>query len=133
VLGLVSELNRLYRDEPPLHARDHDPSGFEWLVADDADAGVVAFIRRGGPYGDEILAAMNYTPVVREGYHLGVPHGGRWHEVLNSDAERFWGTGVGNLGVVVATPEPHAGRPFSMRLTLPPLGALLLKRHGAEG
>jgi 1,4-alpha-glucan branching enzyme len=133
VLALVSELNRLYRDEPPLHALDHDPSGFEWLVPDDADAGVVAFVRRGGAYGDEIIAVMNYTPVVREGYLLGVPRGGRWHEILNSDADRFWGTGVGNLGGVDAIPEPHAGRPCSLRLTVPPLGALLLKHHGAEG
>jgi 1,4-alpha-glucan branching enzyme len=94
---------------------------------------VIAFLRRGGAYGDEILAVMNYTPVVRDGYLLGVPSGGRWHEILNSDAEPFWGSGVGNLGSVESQPTPHKGYPHSLRVTVPPLGAVLLKRHGGEG
>ncbi|MHC4471890.1 MAG: 1,4-alpha-glucan branching protein GlgB [Planctomycetota bacterium] len=133
ILALVRELNRIYREEPALHARDHDPAGFEWLEADDSAAGVIAFLRRGGAYGDEILAVMNYTPVVRDGYLLGVPSGGRWHEILNSDAEPFWGSGVGNLGSVESQPTPHKGYPHSLRVTVPPLGAVLLKRHGGEG
>jgi 1,4-alpha-glucan branching enzyme len=128
VQDLVATLNRLYRREPSLHQRDFEPAGFEWLAADDVENSVYAFARRGREPGDTMVCVFNFTPVPRHDYHLGMPEEGSWHEVLNTDAEMFGGSNQGNLGGVTAVAEPSHGRPFSARLTLPPLGALFLKR-----
>lgn len=121
----VSDLARFYREEPAMHVRDFDASGFEWIDANDAEQSVFTFLRRDGPR--VVVVACNATPVPRHGYRVGVPRGGRWAEVLNSDAEIYGGSGVGNLGGVDAEEVPHHGRPFSVLLTLPPLGAVLLR------
>ncbi len=126
VFRLVAELNRLYREEPALHEMDCDPRGFEWVEADDAEHSVVAFLRKGRRPERALLAVLNCTPVPREDYRLGVPRGGPWREILNTDAAEFGGSGVGNPGGPEAREIPRHGLPFSLALRLPPLGALLL-------
>ncbi|GIV94126.1 1,4-alpha-glucan branching protein GlgB [Chloroflexus sp.] len=126
---LISDLNRLYRTEPALYELDCDPRGFEWIDANDADASVYSFLRK-SRYGEQILIVINATPVVREDYRIGVPVGGWWRELFNSDSEYYWGSGQGNAGGVMAEAIPTHGREFSLRLRLPPLGALFLKHAG---
>ncbi|MBO9317613.1 MAG: 1,4-alpha-glucan branching protein GlgB [Chloroflexus sp.] len=129
VQRLISDLNRLYRTEPALHELDCDPRGFEWVDANDADSSVYSFLRKSRA-GEHILIVLNATPVVREDYRIGVPLGGWWRELLNSDSEYYWGSGQGNAGGVMAEAVPSHGREFSLRLRLPPLGALFLKHSG---
>ncbi len=129
VQRLISDLNRLYRTEPALHELDCDPRGFEWVDANDADSSVYSFLRKSRA-GEHILIVLNATPVVREDYRIGVPFGGWWRELLNSDSEYYWGSGQGNAGGVMAEAVPSHGREFSLRLRLPPLGALFLKHSG---
>lgn len=126
VQRLVVDLNRAYRGLPALHARDADPSGFAWVVGDDAAQSIFAFLRRGGPDDAPVLVALNFTPIPRHGYRIGVPHGGRWREVLNTDALDYGGAGLGNNGGVNAEPIASHGFTHSLPLTLPPLAALLL-------
>jgi len=123
----VKDLNRLYREESSLHTLDFEREGFEWIDFHDADTGVVSFLRKGRPEAIAVLVVCNLTPVPRHGYRIGVPVGGRWRELLNSDAELYGGSGQGNFGGVGAEPIPTHGRPFSLSLTLPPLGILFLK------
>jgi len=122
----ISDLNRLYRNEPAMHQGDCHAGGFEWIDASDAAASVMSFLRRGDD-GTSVLVVCNFTPVPRTDYRVGVPHGGYWRELLNSDATVYWGSGMGNAGGVTAEPESGNGRPYSVRLTLPPLGVLFLK------
>ena len=128
--GIVSDLNRLYVNEPSLHELDCDPAGFEWVDASDTDSSVYSFLRRGKTTGDVMLVVINATPVVRANYRIGVPRGGWWREMLNSDAGEYWGGGIGNSGGMMADPEPVHGRDHSLNLTLPPLGALFFKSEG---
>jgi 1,4-alpha-glucan branching enzyme len=123
----VQDLNRLYREEPALHSLDFDPHGFEWIDCSDSQQSVLSLLRKGSASSEVILAVFNFTPVPRFGYQIGVPLKGLWEELLNSDAERYGGSGLGNLGGVEAAACPVHGRPFSLKLTLPPLGALFLK------
>ena len=123
---LVTELNRLYQEEPALHEGDLDESGFEWIAANDSEQSVICFLRRGGE-GREVLVALNFTPTPRYAYRVGVPHGGFWHEIFNSDAVDYGGSGHGNMGGVQAAPFAFHGRPHSLNLTLPPLGAVFLR------
>jgi 1,4-alpha-glucan branching enzyme len=122
----LSDLNRLYRAEPALHEYDCDPRGFEWIDCADAAGGVIAFLRKGSDPDACTLVVCNFTPVVRSDYRVGVPRGGIWRELLNSDAPVYWGSGQGNLGRVHAEPVEHHGRPFSLALTVPPLAVLFL-------
>ena len=122
----VQDLNRLYREEPALHGLDFESGGFEWVIADDADNSVIAFLRK-GRQGDSVLVVCNWTPVPREQYRVGVPRGGVWRELINSDAKEYWGSGWGNLGQKEAEPVAWNGRSHSLRLALPPLSALFLK------
>ncbi len=124
---LVGELNRLYQEETALHQLDTDAAGFEWIAADDVENSVYAFLRRGRDPRQALLAVFNCTPLPRFDYRIGVPTGGRWAEVLNTDAVCFGGSNQGNVGGVQAAPVSAHGRPFSLTLTLPPLGALYLK------
>jgi 1,4-alpha-glucan branching enzyme len=124
---LVRDLNALQSAEPALHERDSDPSGFEWIVGDDRAQSVLAWLRvADGRDGRPVLAVANWTPVVRHDYRLGVPCAGRWRELLNSDAEHYGGSDVGNLGAVDAVPVPYGRFSWSLTLTLPPLGLLVL-------
>jgi 1,4-alpha-glucan branching enzyme len=124
---LVRDLNRCYRAEPALHELDCDASGLEWVEGNDADQSVYAFLRRGVTPEDSVLVVLNFTPVVRHGYRVGVDTAGVYRELLNSDAREYGGSGVGNLGAVTAEPAAWHGRPCSLSLTLPPLGALFLR------
>ncbi len=123
----VRDLNRLYASEPCLYELDHQPAGFEWVDCNDSDASVISYLRRGVSTKASILAVLNFTPIPRHGYRIGVPWGGHWDELLNSDAHAYDGSGQGNFGGVVAEAVPHHGRSHSLALTLPPLGAVILK------
>ena len=123
----VTDLNRLHREEPALHDLDFDEAGFEWVIVDEADNGVLSFLRKGKKAGEAILIACNWTPVPRTGYRIGVPRSGVWKELLNSDAKEYWGSGWGNLGKKEAEKVPWNGRPYSLNLALPPLSILFLK------
>jgi 1,4-alpha-glucan branching enzyme len=121
----VGDLNRCYASTPALHELDADPSGFEWVHAHDAAAGVLVFLRRSSD-GGMVLCAYNFTPVLRPHYRVGAPAGGRWRELLNSDAAVYGGSGAGNMGGLDAQDEPLHGRSHSLSLTLPPLGCVML-------
>jgi 1,4-alpha-glucan branching enzyme len=123
VARLVGDLNRLYRELDALQG-DFDPEGFGWIVADD-DANDVLGWRRSGPSA-AVVAVLNLTPVVRDHYRLGVPIGGEWLELCNTDASVYGGSGVGNLGRISADEVPSHGFASSLELRLPPLAALLL-------
>ena len=127
VQNWVAELNRLYRSEPALHELDYDPAGFEWVDCNDSLTSTISLLRKSESAKETILIVCNFTPVPRLGYRIGVPYGGYWRELLNSDALDYGGSGMGNLGGVSAQDEPAHGRPYSLRLTLPPLAALFLK------
>jgi 1,4-alpha-glucan branching enzyme len=122
----VEDLNSLYRAEPALHQLDFDPAGFQWVIGNDADNSVFAFLRHPRDPGRDILAIFNFTPVPRYGYRVGVRRG-VWQEVLNSDAAEYGGSGVGNWGQVEAIPIPSHGQLYSLPLTLPPLGAVFFR------
>ena len=126
VQKLVGDLNRLYREEPALHEQDDAPQGFQWLIGDDAINSVYAWLRWSKD-GQPVLVVANFTPVPREGYAVGVPFGGRWSEVINSDADTYAGSNYGNGGEVFAQDEPRHGQPASLSLNLPPLGVLILR------
>jgi 1,4-alpha-glucan branching enzyme len=119
----VTDLNHLLRAQPSLSERDHDPDGFSWGIADDADQGTLSFLRYSSG-GMPLLFVANFTPVVRNNARVPVPRGGFWRELLNSDAHVYGGSGVGNLGGVDAHPAPLRDHLWSLTITLPPLGAL---------
>ncbi len=123
----VRDLNRCYRDTPALYELDFSPDGFEWLDCSDAEASVIAFLRKARSHAGEVLVVCNFTPVVRESYRVGVPRGGLWRERLNSDAREYGGGGQGNLGTVEAAPLASHGHFHSLSLRLPPLGVLYLQ------
>jgi len=124
---LIGELNRLYRDLAPMHAMDRDPRGYEWLDANDADHSVLSFMRK-SEGAEPVVAIFNFTPEPRHNYRVGVDTQDVWQEILNTDAVDFGGTGHGNRGSIGSTPIPSHRRPWSLNLTLPPLGALFLRR-----
>jgi 1,4-alpha-glucan branching enzyme len=125
--SLVRDLNRLYRAEPALCEGDNDPAGFQWIDANNADENVIAFMRIAPTSGSRIVCLCNFAPVVREGYRIGVPVGGIYREILNTDAQIYGGSNVGNAGAVMAQDSPSHGMPFSLTLRLPPLGVLWLE------
>jgi 1,4-alpha-glucan branching enzyme len=124
----VAALNHAYAEEPALHELDRDGRGFEWIDANDTQTSVLSFLRhaRSGP---PILVLCNFTPVTRFDYQVGVPQGGFWKEILNSDAIEHGGSGQGNLGGVSTEELPSHGRPYSLRLTLPPLSTAFFKQE----
>jgi 1,4-alpha-glucan branching enzyme len=126
VQSLVRDLNHAYKDERALWALDFDPSGFYWLEPNDADGNVVAFARQSRGGEDVLVCVLNLAPVVREGYRVGLPRGGRWREVINTDAARYGGSGVSNGGTVTADDTPWHDQAHSAALDLPPLGVIWL-------
>jgi 1,4-alpha-glucan branching enzyme len=124
---LVADLNRLYKSEPSLFQVDFDWQGFEWMDCNDADASTLSFIRHAKKPDDFILVVCNFTPVVRTDYRVGVPKPGFYEEIMNTDAAIYGGSNIGNAGGVAAEPVPWLGRDHSLKLTLPPLGALFFK------
>ncbi|HKN77207.1 MAG TPA: 1,4-alpha-glucan branching protein GlgB, partial [Candidatus Acidoferrum sp.] len=127
VQKLVRDLNKLLAAEPALHEVDFNWQGFEWIDANDADNSVFAFARHGKKPEDLLIVILNATPVVREGYRIGVPQPGFYSEILNTDAAGYGGSNVGNLGGQNASDQPSQGRANSLCLTLPPLAAVFLK------
>jgi 1,4-alpha-glucan branching enzyme len=126
VHALVRELNRVYRDEPALWERDHDPAGFNWLEANDASNNVLAFARFGSDATRPLVCVCNLSPEVRHAYRVGLPSPGRWVERLNTDSTYYGGSDVGNLGGVDCEARPWHEQPFSAEVTLPPLAVLWL-------
>jgi 1,4-alpha-glucan branching enzyme len=123
----VRDLNLAYREEPALFTQDFTPRGFQWIDCNDMEQSVISFLRRGVDPEDLVLVVGNFTPVPRYHYRVGVPRGGFWREILNSDAREYGGSGLGNLGGMAAAPIPCHGRPHSLNLILPPLGVLFFK------
>ncbi|HWF22023.1 MAG TPA: 1,4-alpha-glucan branching protein GlgB [Acidimicrobiales bacterium] len=127
----VADLNRLYREQRPLHELDADPNGFEWVQMDAHEISVLSFLRRDSS-GQSVLVVCNFTPIPRHQLSLGVPEGGSWIELLNSDATDYGGSGVGNLGVVQAEPVPWRDRSHTVHITVPPLACLFFRRDPAS-
>ena len=153
----VRDLNRVYRAEPALFEADFEPGGFAWIDCNDHEHSIIALMRQANrPIGeqanratgqqangptsqaatapsgaegerDRLIAVVNFTPVPRRDYRLGVPQSGSYEEILNSDAELYGGSNIGNHGVVAAEAKPSHGHEFSLSLSVPPLGFLLLK------
>ncbi len=130
VQRLLADLNRLYRERPALHQMDCESGGHEWLRVDDAERSIFAFARWSAGHEALCLAVVNLTPVVRHNEYIGVPRAGRYVEAINTDSSHYGGSNVGNFGAVHSEPVSADGRAHSLRLTLPPLGVLLLDYHG---
>jgi 1,4-alpha-glucan branching enzyme len=127
VQRLVATLNRLHRECPPLHSGDCDPAGFRWIACDDRAQSVLAWRRIAPADGSELVAVANFTPVVRDGYRIGVPRPGRWHVLLDTDAREHGGAGACWQSWFDSEPVPCHGHADSIALTLPALAALLLE------
>jgi len=123
----VSDLNRVLREQPALHQKDFSNDGFRWVQRGDWEQSVTSFLRLGQESAPPVLVVCNFTPVPRYNYRLGVPRGGFWREMLNSDAPLYGGSGLGNYGGVEATPMPYEQYSHSLSITLPPLAALFFK------
>jgi 1,4-alpha-glucan branching enzyme len=129
----VRDLNQVYQNEPALWERDFTYEGFEWIDFHDVENTVISFLRRAQNPDDEVLFVCNFTPVPRPEYRVGVPRAGRYRELLNSDAECYGGSNLGNGGGVDSEPVEAQHRANSLCLVLPPLGVLMLKLEGAGG
>jgi 1,4-alpha-glucan branching enzyme len=125
VQTLIRELNALYRKTPALYEIDFDARGFEWLDWNDRESSVLSWLRRDAS-GNVIIVVTNLTPIVRDHYRIGVPGGGEYEEVFNTDCERYGGSGIAN-GRLHTTARPHQGRADSIELRLPALATLFLK------
>ena len=121
----VGDLNHQYRTLPALHQRDAGGGGFEWLVADDRDASMLVYLRRGNTNIPLTCVVLNFTPIPRLEYRIGVPLPGHWREVLNSDAAIYGGSNLGNLGGVEAEPIAAGGHAWSIQIVAPPLACVL--------
>ncbi|MEI8169413.1 MAG: 1,4-alpha-glucan branching protein GlgB [Rhodoferax sp.] len=126
VKRLVRDLNLIYRTHSALYAKDDDPSGFRWIDVEDRAQSIFSFARYGVSFQQQIVVICNMTPVVRHGYRVGVPQGGRWKELLNSDLSCYGGSGVVNGDSVASEPVSWQGHAHSVVLSLPPLGVLWL-------
>jgi 1,4-alpha-glucan branching enzyme len=129
VQALLRDLNHLYRELPALHEQDCEAAGFEWLELHDSDQSVLAFLRRGADPARITVVLCNFTPVPRQEYRIGVPYGGHYRERLNTDASLYGGSNLGNQGGVAAEEFSSHGRPYSLRLTLPPLATVILEHQ----
>jgi 1,4-alpha-glucan branching enzyme len=126
----VQDLNQLYRNEPALHEQDFDPAGFEWIDCNDALQSTLILMRKARSTDDAVIVVLNFTPVPRHNYRVGVPWDGFWKEILNSDAQDYGGSGQGSLGGVEASPVSAHGHPYSLNVTLPPLAVVFFKSQG---
>jgi 1,4-alpha-glucan branching enzyme len=130
VQRLVQDLNALYRGRPALWEADFEPSGFHWVDCSDNRQSVLSFLRKRADGSAPLLVVMNLTPVLRPGYRVGLPMGGRWAEVLNTDAGLYGGSNQGNLGGVASEAVPTHGLPFSAVFSLPPLSVSVFEAVG---
>jgi 1,4-alpha-glucan branching enzyme len=131
LLKLVADLNHLYKNEPALYEVDFEPFGFEWIDFYDSDNSIISYIRR-ARNGDFVVIVLNLTPVPRHNYRVGVIYEGFYKEVLNSDSGDYWGGNIGNNGGVWADYQAWQGKPYSLNVTLPPLGGLIFKLQKAQ-
>ncbi|MGZ4958340.1 MAG: 1,4-alpha-glucan branching protein GlgB [Methylomonas sp.] len=125
VQTLVKDLNRLYTTHPALYHFDFDHYGFEWIDCHDVQQSIISYRRKSAD--EDLIVILNFTPVPREGYRIGVPHEGTYHEILNSDSHYYDGSNAGN-GAVTAEPLPWMNQPHSITVTLPPLAGIVLKK-----
>ena len=125
VHDLFRDLNRLYRDTPAMHQLDFDGGGFEWIDLHDSQQSVLSYIRKAKD-GSCAVVLLNFTPMSREGYRIGLPHGGSWQEAINSDSAHYGGSNLGNGGGLQAEELPWQGQPFSALISLPPLAGVVL-------
>jgi 1,4-alpha-glucan branching enzyme len=125
---LVGDLNHLYRHQPSLHRNNFSEAGFEWIDCHDATQSIISYLRKDGD--DFTIALLNFTPVPRLNYQIGVPRAGRYREVLNSDSTYYGGSNVGNGIELHSSPQSWMGRPYSLHLALPPLGGIVLRWTG---
>ena len=126
---LVADINRTYRETPALWQADDEPHGFSWIDANDSDSNTYSYIRRDDS-GGTVAVAINFSPVAREGYLMGLPMPGRWTEILNTDADIYGGSNMGNYGTVLAQDWGHHGQPACAWISLPPLAAVILRYDG---
>ena len=124
---LMADLNRIYRDDPALWEQDHSPEGFRWIDANDADNNVISFYRTDTGEKNHLVCISNLSPVPRTGFRVGLPKKATYAEVINTDAEHYGGTNVGNMGTVEAEDTPWHGLDHSALITLPPLGTIWLQ------
>jgi len=127
VQSWVKALNQFYRSEPTLYELDFNPAGFEWIDASDALQSVISFVRKGKSTDDILLVVCNFTPTTHLSYRIGVPRGGFWRGVLNSDSSDYGGSGQGNPATIRAEKTPWHGRPYSIEITIPPLAVVCFK------
>ena len=125
----IQDLNWHYRAEPPLHQHDFDPAGFRWIDCNDNENSIISLVRYARDPHDFVVMVFNFTPVPRQAYRIGVPEPGWYGELLNSDADVYGGGNVGNGGGVGTEPVPAHGFEHSLRLMVPPLGCLMLKKR----
>jgi 1,4-alpha-glucan branching enzyme len=128
----VKALNQLYLSQPALYEIDFNSDGFRWIDFRDVDNSIISFIRRAKDLDDCLTVVANFTPVPREGYRVGVPGPGFYHELLNSDSGLFGGSNMGNAGGVPAEVVPWQGQPYSILITVPPLGVMFFKSDEAD-
>ena len=126
--ALVRDLNRVYVNESALHELDHEEGGFEWIDHSDAENSLFSFVRRDRA-GETIVVVTNATPVPRTGYHLGVPDGGFYEEILNSDAQVYGGSNIGSCGGIPSSDHEAHGKHQSIQVDIPPLATVLFKRR----
>jgi len=127
IRALLRDLNRLYRSETALHEFDFDPRGFRWIDCHDADQSVLSLVRQGQDASAQMVVLLNFTPVPRRGYRIGVPSGTAWCEMLNTDSMYYGGSNLGNGQPLHPQNLPWMGFDHSVEVTLPPLGAIFLK------
>jgi 1,4-alpha-glucan branching enzyme len=123
----VRDLNTALRGEPALYELDCEPGGFAWIDCNDNEQSTLCYLRRAASSRELVVVACNFTPVLRGGFRIGVPYGGRWRELLNSDATLYGGSGQGNLGGMDAEPRAWHGQSHSIAITLPPLAVVVFK------
>ncbi len=129
---LLRDLNRLYVEEPALHARDTEPAGFQWIIGGDAERSIIVYARHGGAGDAPLVVVINMSPDPQHAYRIGLPRVGRWREVLNSDAGVYDGGDIGNGGVIDAVADPADGQPASADIVVPPLAGLVLRFEGTD-
>jgi len=129
LLQLMGDLNRVYRETPALWAKDDEPEGFQWIDANDAWGNVLSFVRSDGQ-GSHVACVVNFSAMPHYDYRVGLPAAGTWHEVVNTDADIYAGSGVGNMGGVTAEESSSHGQPASAVIQVPPLGAVWLRHEG---
>jgi 1,4-alpha-glucan branching enzyme len=125
VLKIVSDLNHLYREKSALHYYEFDSQGFEWIDCQDAAHSLISYQRK--HLGKTIITVLNFTPIPRENYRLGVPYEGQYQEILNSDSDFYGGSNMGNSGNIYSEPKPWMDQAHSLILNLPPLAGIMLE------